>query len=293
MGLGIASKWTGIYSAAGLAVIFFIQMIKRYVEYRYAVKNPSGTTEGISHAHIRTVFRKNFWMTIGFCCIVFVIVPGIIYLLSYIPFSDGSDRTFIAKVIQAQKTMYDYHSGLEAEHPYSSKWYEWPIMKRPIWYYSGSLGKLREGISAFGNPLVWWAGLPAAAYMIYLLIRKKDRNAGFLLLAYISQYAPWFLVTRVVFIYHYFPSVPFITIMVAYSLYTLGGFSEYDKYTSFKALKLRNKTWIYIICAYVLVAIGLFAMFYPVLSGKAIHPEYAAKYLKWFDDWVLLDTWSQ
>lgn len=40
MGLGIASKWTGIYAGAGLAVLFFITLYKRYSEYRVAVKTP-------------------------------------------------------------------------------------------------------------------------------------------------------------------------------------------------------------------------------------------------------------
>ena len=49
MGLGIASKWTGIYAGAGLAVLFFITLYKRYSEYRVAVKTPNGETNGISH----------------------------------------------------------------------------------------------------------------------------------------------------------------------------------------------------------------------------------------------------
>lgn len=72
------------------------------------------------------------------------------------------DRGFITKVIEAQKTMFNYHSALKDSHPYSSRWYQWPIMYRPMWYYSGvTANDLREGISAFGNPLVWWAGIPA------------------------------------------------------------------------------------------------------------------------------------
>lgn len=281
MGFSWACKWTGIYSAAGLCVLFFVQMYKRYTEYRYAVMNPNGTTQGISHAYIRKNFRPMFWKTIGFCCIFFILVPMMIYILSYIPFSDGTDRGLIAKVIASQKTMYDYHSSLDATHPYSSTWYQWPVMYRPMWYYSGTLGDLREGISAFGNPLVWWAGIPAAFYMIYLLFREKDRNAGFLLVGYLSQYAPWFLVSRVVFIYHYFPSVSFVTVMLGYGLYRLANWQE--------AWKKQCKIGIYV---YVAIAIGLFVLFYPVLSGLAIQPEYAEKYLKWFESWVLLDTWS-
>lgn len=280
MGFSWACKWTGIYSAAGLCILFFWQMFKRYREYLYAVGNPNGTTEGISHNYIRKNFASLFWKTIAFCCVFFIVIPGIIYVLSYLPFSDGTDRGLIARVIEAQKTMFDYHHNLDATHPYSSTWYQWPIMYRPMWYYSGELGNLREGISAFGNPLVWWAGIPASLYMVWLLWKERDAKAGFLLVGYLSQYAPWFLVSRVVFIYHYFPSVPFITVMLGYSFYRLA-----------KRKPSQEKNWRIAILGYTAAAIGLFILFYPVLSGLAIQPEYATKYLKWFENWVLLQTW--
>lgn len=281
MGFSWACKWTGIYSAVGLCILFFAQMFQRYREYCYAVANPKGATQGISHAYIRKNFRPMFWKTIIFCCVFFIVVPVIIYLMSYIPFSDGTDRPFLNMVIENQKSMYNYHSSLDAEHAYSSTWYQWPIMYRPIWYYSGAIGNLREGISAFGNPLVWWAGIPAALYMIYLFYKEKDRNAAFLLIGYLSQYAPWFLVSRIVFIYHYFPSVPFVTVMLGYALYRLADYKE--------AWKKRIRIGIYV---YAAAAIVLFVMFYPVLSGLPIDPGYVEKFLKWFDSWVLINTWS-
>jgi dolichyl-phosphate-mannose--protein O-mannosyl transferase len=150
-------------------------------------------------------------------------------------------------------------------------------MYRPIWYYSGVVSDtLREGISAFGNPLVWWAGIPAFAFMLYRIFCKKDRKAAFLSVGYLSQYAPWFMVSRVVFIYHYFPSVPFITVMVGYSMYLI--VQRFPK----------TKKWMFV---YAALAVGLFAMFYPVLSGTPTTIQYAEKYLKWFDSWVLLQTW--
>lgn len=278
MGLSFASKWTGIYSAAGLCVIFFIQMYKRFREYLYALKNPDGCTDGIKHSYIKDNFSKLFIRTIGFCCIFFIVIPVLIYVISYIPFSDGTDRGLITKVIEAQKTMYDYHSKLNAEHQFSSMWYEWPTMVRPIWYYSGEISStVREGISAFGNPLVWWAGIPAAFYMLYLIIKEKDKKAGFLMIGYLSQYAPWFFVSRIVFIYHYFPSVPFVTVMLGYSMYKI-----VQKRPSMKR-----------VCyVYVALAILMFVMFYPVLSGLGININYAKHFLIWFNSWVLLKTWE-
>lgn len=277
MGLSWASKWTGIYSAIGLAIIFFAQMIRRFREYIYATKHPQGKTGNISHQDVVNNFHKKLIITLLWCCVFFIVVPAVIYILSYIPFNDGTDRTLIQKVIEAQKTMYNYHSNLNATHPYSSKWYQWPIMYRPIWYYSGVVSDtVREGISAFGNPLVWWAGIPAFVFMLYRMFVKKDRKAAFLSVGYLSQYAPWFKVTRVVFIYHYFPSVPFVTVMVGYSMYLI-----VKKYP--KAKKLA-----YI---YTALAVGLFAMFYPVLSGTPTTVHYVTTYLKWFENWVLLQTW--
>lgn len=151
MGLSWAVKWTGIYSSVGLCILFFAQMFHRYREYRYAVAHPKEKT------NIRNNFWPLFWRTIGFCCIFFVAVPAVIYLLSYIPFSDGTDRTFLTKVIEAQKTMFSYHHALEAEHAFSSTWYQWPIMHRPIWYYSGSVGDLREELALLATR--WFGGL--------------------------------------------------------------------------------------------------------------------------------------
>ncbi len=277
MGLSFASKWTGIYSAAGLAVIFFAQMIQRFREYIYASKNPAGKSEGIEHQYILDNFHKKLIKTLLFCCVFFICVPALIYVLSYIPHSDGSERGLIEKVIEAQKTMFNYHSDLEAEHPYSSTWWQWPIMYRPMWYYSGVISDtVREGISAFGNPLVWWVGIPASLYMLYRMLVEKDRKAGFLVVGYLSQYAPWFLVSRVVFIYHYFPSVPFITIMLGYTMYHL--VKKFPK----------SKKWMFV---YAGAAVALFIMFYPVLSGAPTTVSYAENWLKWFENWVLLQTW--
>jgi len=277
MGFGWASKWTGIYSSAGLCIIFFAQMLKRFREYIYACSHPGGETEGIEHMYIINNFYKKFWKTIGFCCIFFVVIPVVIYTLSYIPVNDGTDRGLIARTLQAQKTMFDYHTQLTDPHDFSSKWYQWPIMYRPIWYYDGAISdNMREGISAFGNPLVWWAGIPAFVYMLYLMFRERDKSAAFLTAGYLSQYVPWFFVTRTVFIYHYFPSVPFITVMTGYSFYRM-----VKRYPA-----LKKVVYVYVVCA-----IGLFVLFYPVLSGKAINPEFAKKWLVWFDSWVLIKWW--
>lgn len=277
MGLGVASKWTGVYAGAGLGLIFFALLFRRYREYLYARRDPEGSTEGISHRHILDSFLPNTRRTILFCLVFFVALPALIYLLSYIPFRDYSDKGLIARMLSNQETMFLYHSRLEATHDFSSSWYEWPVITRPIWFYSHivtrtAAGGLREGISSLGNPAVWWAGIPAALFMLYLWAEKKDRTAAFLTVGYLAQYLPWFFVTRITFIYHYFPSVVFVVLMIVH------GFS-----------RLKNKKLLYPgVILYGGLAFGLFLLFYPVLSGQPVELSFARRYLQWFRTWVLI-----
>jgi len=274
MGLGIASKWTGVYAGAGLAVIFFIDAYRRVTEYKYALKNPTAETNGISHEKVVRNFKSYTMITATVCVVSFIVIPMIIYILSYIPFRDGINDGLLNVIGRNQISMFNYHSDLNATHPYSSNWYQWPFIWKPMFYYSKQISDtVTAGISAFGNPAVWYAGIPAALYMLYLSIAKKDRNALFLLLGYLAQYLPWMLVSRCVFIYHYFPSVPFVILMVVYSIKKLVG---KDK---------NRKTIAYV---YVAFAILLFVMFYPVLSGHDVSYDYVNTWLKWFDKWALI-----
>lgn len=279
MGLGVASKWTGVYAGCGLAILFFSTLYRRFREYQYAKKNPGGESLGISHQHIIDSFLPCIRRTIHFCLVFFVVLPAAIYLLSYLPFRDYSDRGLLGRMLYNQQTMLSYHSNLESVHPYSSAWYEWPILKRPIWYYSRIVtqtaeGGLREGISAFGNPAVWWAGIPAFFYMLTLWARKKDRTAAFLVIGYMAQYLPWFFVTRITFIYHYFPSVVFVVLMITYS------FVQWKK-------KLSRRTFVTLVVLYGAAAVALFLLFYPVLSGQPVEASFVSRYLRWFKSWVL------
>lgn len=313
-GFGIASKWTGFYAGAGLAVLFFATCFRRYREARYLYNSKDLSTKDLKKANkkeksknnkietkieakIETqikekdfwsskegiTFRNNFFKTCLFCVVFFIIIPATIYTMCYIPFrNDDTTMGLFARMIKNQSDMYYYHSGLEATHPYSSSWYDWPFMGRPILYYSGDLGNgIVRGISAFGNPLVWWMGVPAVIYGLYLMIRKQDRIAGVLCMGYLATYLPWTLVSRCTFIYHYFPSVPFLALLITYGIKVI-----LDKPRKKQLFGKYTKPIIFI--AYALAVFGLFILFYPVISGALVEREYVRETLKWFDRWVLV-----
>ena len=96
-------------------------------------------------------------------------------------------------------------------------------------------------------------------------------------MGYLAQYLPWFFVTRITFIYHYFPSVVFVVLMIMYSLLQWKSRMEKHNRRAFPALLL----------VYGAAAVGLFLLFYPVLSGQPVEAAFVDKYLRWFPDWVL------
>ena len=277
MGLGVASKWTGVYAGLGMGVLFFAHLAYVYRHSRARISGDNKNVKSSFSSWLHSEVGKKVIKLCGFCMIFFVAVPLVIYLISYVPFRDSAGNGLVKRAVENQSTMFNYHSKLNATHYFSSPFYEWPLIKRPIWYYSGVISNpLREGISSFGNPFVWWAGLPALAYMLYLVIRKHDKRALFLLVGYFAQYLPWFFVTRLTFIYHYFPCVVFLVLCLGYA---------------FRNLKevLPKKGYLAAVIIYGLSVFGLFLMFYPILSGQTVEREYVLHYLKWFQKWIFIN----
>lgn len=285
-GFAAASKWTGIYAGAGLCVIFFISISKRIYEYVKITSLKSASAEDKKKV---CVLKKNTALTLLFCIAAFVIVPVMIYCASYIPYLKAPGMQGIKSIIENQKSMFDYHSTLKATHPYSSFWYQWPFISRPVWYYTNSLGGgMRQSIAALGNPLIWWAGFAAIIFACFKCFKKDEislsqsgsaaaltkKNALFITIAFLAEYIPWIGVTRCVFLYHYFPSVPFIILAICLFYKTVSEIADVKTLKKYDCAAL-----VYIVLCFI-----LFAVFYPLLSGTAASENYLDT-LKWFPTW--------
>jgi dolichyl-phosphate-mannose-protein mannosyltransferase len=258
-GLGAAVKWSCIYSAAGIGVILLSVWIRGFIK-----------SSGFA-GYPQKLAKSLLW-----CVVCFIALPAVIYFLSYLPQMryDLNGRSPIEYVAHNQLGMYKYHSELKATHPYSSKWYEWIINKRPLWAYIDGEQKeqgIISSIASFGNPAVWWTGILAIPGCLYPGTFKKRREFLFPVIGYASMLAPWIFVSRTIFIYHYFPCVVFLCLAIACCMDYL-----YE-------LRIIRKREIYGFCLVVLV---LFVMFYPVLSGYGTTRQYVESYLKWLDTWT-------
>ncbi|MEF2966096.1 glycosyltransferase family 39 protein [Paenibacillus sp. M1] len=281
-GIGVASKWIVVYGGAGLAVMLGISLYFRYREY--AAARSALVAEDLEHPepeerislYRRTVaaFPKNMLLTLGACVIFFVLIPGAVYALSFIPQLAASPGGFTWQaLIQAQKDMFDYHSRLVSDHPFASSWWEWPFMKRPVWYYGGEWEPtgIVSTIVTMGNPLIWWTGVFMLVLTIWLSLKRKDRFAYVIWIAYLAQYIPWMLVSRETFLYHYFAMVPFMVLAIVYTA---------------KVIEERVPRLGWIRKWYMALAVLLFIAFYPALSGMPVSSFYVEHILRWFLSWV-------
>ena len=261
-GLGVSSKWTGCYAGAGLAVLFFGRIAADAVRL-YRDKPERSRVSA-------------FWLRVfaacGLCCVFFLLVPGLIYFLSYIPYYryEASQhggvytlRQCVERLIRNQKDMYGYHSGLEAEHMCSSLWYQWPFTAKSVWFYFEKVGERYSNISSIGNPAVWWVSAVGALGLLIERICgrvKKDVALSVLLVAILANYLPWILVTRCVFLYHYFSTIPFVMIAAVYLLYSLEN---------------RNPRHRWVKWAWLGLAAVFFILMYPAVSGVPTSQAYA------------------
>jgi dolichyl-phosphate-mannose--protein O-mannosyl transferase len=267
-GFGCAAKWIVPYAGIGLAVIYVIRLVmlaKYYDENR------------------RQGFGGYLTKTLLFSVLFFVILPAMIYYLSYIPYGwardmtirDGMlwDKEFYSKIFwENQKYMLKYHGKdvLTSTHPYSSRWYQWIVNGRPILYYREYNGDMRSSFAAFGNPVVWWGGLIAMIAMAIRAVRRRDGKSLFILIGYLSQLLPWVAIPRVVFAYHYFPSTLFLVMALSHVLNTI--------------LERRQGMYKQIVYGFTASAGVVFALFYPALTGIYAPNWYFRYLLRWIPD---------
>ncbi len=298
MGLGIASKWTGIYAGIGLALIFFFALYRRAAQGIAAEQLLLGDTSLIEPDQLQTVtqtaqnWQKHALYTLLWCLLLFVAIPTFIYYISFLPwFMRTPGGLTVKKLLDASKSMFNYHAtpGLGMDHPFYSPWYEWPLIFKPFYFFSGTrIGDTGSTIMSFGNPAVWWGGFAALLLMVYFwlkqhiiimplrvslvsLEKREDIRPALLIVSYLAQFVPWMLVPRGTYLYHYFPSVPFIILCAVMALYYL-----WCKH---------KKTGLIVTVAYLIIVLALFAAFFPYYSGIRVSAAWLNA-MRWFPNWI-------
>lgn len=229
--------------------------------------------------------------------ILFIIMPMIIYMYSYKGFFASGHS--LNQFIELNKQIWHYHNNLKATHDYSSLWWTWPLMLRPVWYWVDYQKNTIANIYAMGNPVILWSGLLAVMlasvdilvklarllsnkylrlkntanakiFWLYSKINKFNliepsdtARVAFVLSAYFAFLLPWAFSPCIMFFYHYLPSIPFLIIILSYFLAKM------------------KKVYLF---SFLLLASIVFIYFYPRYIGLPVSAEWNEGYL-WLKSW--------
>jgi dolichyl-phosphate-mannose-protein mannosyltransferase len=248
LGLALSTRWTSLWAWGFLGLVFLALRATRRREPAPDIDAPS----------TGPLWREAVLLALGFFAL-----PALVYLLSYVPWmaqthphsaADWARR--VADTVRWQKDIWDYHAHLSAGHAYYSRWYTWPFLYRPTWYFWQSGEGVVRGIVALGNPAIWWASVPVSAWALVTGIRSRQPRLLFAGAGFFLLYLPWGLSPRTLNFSHYlFEAIP-------YACLSLGILLDREWDTSWRPAAF----------GYVVVAAALFVLFLPFLTALPV-PE--------------------
>ena len=272
LGAAVSVKWNGLgFWLSGLLLTLQFFILHKYITHHQDMKE------------VITIFH---FKALG---LVFLL-PFIVYLAFWLPDLLHNNSNLIDQ--HSQMISYHFENTDQKLHPYSSPWYTWPMMIRPIAYFfesgaqSGSMiidVEVFKAIHLFPNPALNFFSLIAVVILSlkwigYLseslgnrIIREELYLSSFILFGFYANFLPWALASRSTFIYHYQPAAIFSFFALAYFIYRL---------------IQRNTFETKLLYSFALVLILLSSIYWlPIQLGLEISDE--SFYSKmWFDSWI-------
>ena len=272
LGAAVSVKWNGLgFWLSGLLLTLQFFILHKYITHHRDMK------EVITIFHLKALG------------LVFLF-PFAVYLAFWLPDLLHNNSNLIDQ--HSQMISYHFENTDQKSHPYSSPWYTWPMMIRPIAYFfesgaqSGSIiidVELFKAIHLFPNPALNFFSLIAVVilslkwigYLSESLGNRKIRDelylSSFILFGFYANFLPWALASRSTFIYHYQPAAIFSFFALAYFIYRL---------------MQRNTFETLLLYSFTLVLILLSSIYWlPIQLGLEISDE--SFYSKmWLDSWI-------
>lgn len=248
LGLALSTRWTSLWTAGFLGLVVLVTRGRRLLRAR----------------------------ELALTLLAFAVLPVALYVASYVPWLRQGHA--LSELIPHQVAIWRYHADLQATHPYFSRWYTWPFLYRPTWYYYKQIGETVYGTVAIGNPAIWWAALPVTLWALVTGARARDPRRLFSGAGFCCMYLPWGLSPRTLNYSHYlFEAVPYACLSLAALLD-----SHWDARAGFRRAAR----------CYVLVVVGLFLFFLPVLMAIPVPAKlFFFEILPGVRTWTWFPTW--
>jgi dolichyl-phosphate-mannose--protein O-mannosyl transferase len=225
--------------------------------------------------------------------VTIVLISSTVYALVWLPdlarhSPDVNEIHSVNDVVYRQYSMFEYHDTLKATHPYSSKWWEWPLDIVPVAYYysderkdqSDSNGCCVYEITSMPNPMILWFGLLCVPWVAVLAWRERNKGYALIVLTYLLQWLPWIRSPRITFAYHFYVDIPLICLCNAIVLQRIWLWGT--------RREERHDRWLggAAVAAYVTIAVAGFAYFYPILAAHGLSWSQWHQRM-WIGKWII------
>lgn len=246
LGLGLGTKWSALYFIIAIAVYLFIRERRALISY-------------------------------------VIIIPSV-YLISWSGWflsingwNRKSSSNSLLSLFNYHKEILDFHTGLETDHPYQASPWNWLILGRPTSFFYDSpkncgSDNCAQEILAMGTPTIWWLGLISIFITIGYFIHRRDKSAGLILLALLSNYLPWLLFPeRTTFYFYAIAFQPYLILAITFAIKEFLADSQ-------------GKRRVWVVSGFSLSAL-VFLYFLPLYLGTVL--TYEAWYSRmWFSSWI-------
>jgi dolichyl-phosphate-mannose-protein mannosyltransferase len=195
--------------------------------------------------------------------------PLLVYLATFAPafFYQVQPMTFKG-LIPWQRYMLQLQDSVVKPHRYMSRWWQWVLNLRPIWFLYEHIDGDQRGILMIGNPFTMLAGLPALGWCAWRGW-KGEALPALIVVLYGLSLIFWAINGKPVqFYYHYELAGSFL--MAALAL-TLGSWWD-------RGLAWPGRT------ALAITAV-VFIGFYPIISAAALPDRKAYVDYMWLKSW--------
>ncbi len=227
LGAAASVKWNGL----GFSLLLFLIVLLVWVITSFFPNH-------ISRLGILAEVTKLHWWQYLLC---FFVMPISFYIVQWIPLfmqnsggvspqsGFGAIHSFSESFIKVHQHILWWHSAeavttINPEHPahpYCSSAISWAVSARILGYHFQSHDGYFSVMQGVGNPILWWLSTLAIVFVTVTSFLPKfwnvtNGNIQFLLLGYFANYAPWLLVKRCLFIYHYMSAAVFSFMTLAW-----------------------------------------------------------------------------
>jgi len=260
LGLAAGAKWTAVpfLGFAGFAVI--------------AIRVRDGRTAGRDLEAALYARGQTHWPGVG--TLPLLLILGVVsiatYLATFTPaFFYANGALDLAHLLPFQAKMYAEQTQVLPPHTYQSSWWSWPLDIRPIWYLYEVADGAQRGVLMLGNPVVIWGGLVAAVACFWGWWRDGSWRLLGVASLWLGALAIFIVIPKSLgFYYYYYPASIFLSLALA------GAFAHFDWLAA-----RRIDEW------FVVIAIGVFAYFYPIISSQALAGPQSFQFWMWLPSW--------